>query len=235
MHLSLVLSGHVAETVAGVTEQGSALSVVAKDAGVVHADDFGLGARLARLTLPGGTLQELLDDPSRCSGWTWTHNSSVAKPYLRLVCRSSAGASAFSSEDEDILDLLAALTARPAAPARGAAPAWLREIIAEIRDGWRPGDRVAAVAHGAGVHPVYLARCVRRWYRCTLGEELRRARLRLASAAVADSTHTISEVAHAHGFSDEAHLCRHFQQRVGMTPGRYRRLVRALTYTCGGA
>jgi hypothetical protein len=68
LHMSLVLGGRVAETVGSVTEYAEALSVVVKDAGVVHADDFGTaGAKLARLILPFGTMDTLVDNPSRKS------------------------------------------------------------------------------------------------------------------------------------------------------------------------
>ena len=106
MHMSLVLSGNVAETVGSRTEFAGALSVVTKDAGVVHADDFGAtGARLARLSLPSGTLGALVDDPSRSSGWRWTHHAAVARPFLRLACRARAGESSFDSDDADLVDL----------------------------------------------------------------------------------------------------------------------------------
>jgi AraC family transcriptional regulator len=231
LHLSLVLRGRVAETVGRATEYASALSVVAKDAGVVHANDFGVaGARLARLTLPAGTVGALVDDPARAPGWRWTHDPSVAEPFLRLVRRGRAGAAAFGADDPDLLDLLAAFTARPAASARGRPPAWLAETMAELRETWRPGLMVTDVARRAGVHPVYLARSVRRWYGTGVGEELRRLRLRWAAAATAETEDTVSTVAHARGFADEPHLCRTFRRATGMTPGQYRVLVRALEY-----
>lgn len=237
LHLSLVLSGRVAETVGSVTEYAGALSVVAKDAGVVHADDFGVaGARLARLALPFGTVSALVDDPSRSAGWRWTHDARVANPFLRLVYRAnSSGVRAFDADDPDLLDLLAAFTARPAPATRGRPPAWLEETMLELRASWHPGLSVADVAGRAGVHPVYLARSVRRWFGTGVGEELRRLRIRSAAGAIAETSATVSHVAHAGGFADEPHLCREFRRAVGITPGRYRALVGDLGYTWGGS
>lgn len=206
---------------------------MAKDSGVVHADDFGAaGAKLARLTLPCGTIGALVDEPSRSPGWRWTHDARVAQPFLRLVHRAQAGVSEFHAADPDVLDLLAAFTARPAPPARGRPPAWLEQTMRELRASWHPGIRVADVAGRAGVHPVYLARSVRRWFGLGVGEELRRLRLRSAAAAIAETGGTVSQVAHAGGFADEPHLCREFRRAVGTTPGRYRALVAALPYGC---
>ncbi|MGH7613629.1 MAG: helix-turn-helix transcriptional regulator [Gemmatimonadales bacterium] len=235
LHLSLVLSGRVAETVGSVTEFAGALSVVAKDAGVVHADDFGIaGARLARLTLPGGTIGGLVDEPTRSPGWRWTHDARVARPFLRLVQRASAGVCAFAADDPDVLDLLAEFTARPAAVPRGRPPAWLEQTMRELRTSWHPRLSVADVAARAGVHPVYLARSVRRWFSTGVGEELRRLRLRSAAASITESSGTVSTIAHEGGFADEPHLCREFRRAVGMTPGRYHALVGDLGYTRRG-
>jgi AraC family transcriptional regulator len=140
----------------------------------------------------------------------------------------------FPEDDADLVDLIAALTARRATPVHGTPPAWLSQTMAELRASWNAERTVTSVAQRAGVHPVYLARCVRRWYQTGLGEELRRLRLQAASAAVSEATRTVSDVAHDHGFSDEPHFCRQFAQSIGMTPGRYRRLIRSLDYTWRG-
>jgi AraC family transcriptional regulator len=231
LHLSLVLSGRVSETVGSVTEYAGALSVVAKDAGVVHANDFGTaGAKLARLILPLGTIGALVDKPSRSPGWRWTHDARVANQFLRLVHRAKEGVRSFDADDPDLLDLLAVFTARPAPLARGRPPAWLEQTMQELRAAWHPELTVADVARRAGVHPVYLARSVRRWFGTGVGEEIRRLRLRSAASAIAESCGTVSNVAHAGGFADEAHLCREFRRAIGTTPGRYRSLVRELDY-----
>jgi AraC-like DNA-binding protein len=230
LHLSMILSGHVAETVSGVTEIGSALSVVVKDSGVVHANVFSSGLRLARLALPDGTIGALVDDPSRGAGWQWKHDAAVALPYLRLISRSRGARCTFRSDDDDLVELCAALTARRAQQALGLPPAWLREVMVEIRENWRANLTVSTIAQRAGVHPVYLARCVRRWYNVGLSEELRRLRVRAAFTQLGGASRTVSDVAHSLGYSDEPHLCRDFERHFGMTPGRYRRLVQSLDY-----
>jgi AraC family transcriptional regulator len=235
LHLSIVLSGRIAETVGETTELSNSLSIVAKDPGVRHANDFGCaGARLARLTLPSATLGDLIDDPSRSSGWRWTHDPRVARPFLRLVRRAGGMAVAFPATDPDLIDLLAAFTAVPVTPARGRPPAWLRQVMEEIRDGWHPRLSVGHVARRAGVHPVYLARCVRRWFSTGLGEELRRQRLRAAAARIASTLHTISDVAHAGGYADEPHLNRDFRAATGLTPGRFRAMIIGQDFETGG-
>lgn len=236
LHFSIVLSGRVAETVGGVTEYADALSVVAKDPGVIHANDFGAaGAKLARLSLPSRTIGDLLGSPASSPGWKWTHDPRVARPFLRLVRRSGGLSAMFEACDPDLLDLLAAFTARPVSDGAGQSPMWLRQVMDELREGWSPSLSVTSLARRAGVHPVYLARCVRRWFGTGLAEELRRQRLRHAAARLALSGSTISDVAHAGGYADEPHLNREFRVATGLTPGRFRALTRLQPFRARGA
>jgi AraC family transcriptional regulator len=231
LHFSLVLSGRVSEDVGRSTEYGSPLSVVAKDSGVVHANSFDpLGCRMARISLKGGTMAALLDDMKRGQPWRWTHDARVARPFLRLVRRATLGARTIRSDDGDLIDLLAAFTARRVESNQGAPPVWLSDTVEALRAEWSPGTTVAHIAQRAGVHPVYLARCARRWYGHGIAEEMRRVRIKVASAAIATEGATISSIAHTMGFADEPHLCREFARTTGVAPGRYRQLLRSLRH-----
>lgn len=226
LHLSIVLRGRIAETVGGRTERAGTLSVVAKDPGVVHADAFGPeGATVARLSLAGGGVSCLVDDERRAFAWRWSHDLAVAVPFLRLVRRAAGPWARFAPDDADVVDVLAAITARRASTTRGDPPAWLARVVERIRDGWTPGLRVTDVAHDARVHPVYLARCVRRWYGTGVAELMRQQRLRVAAQRIGAATGTVSTIAHATGFADEAHLCREFKRTLGITPGRFRSVL----------
>lgn len=229
LHFSLILRGGVAETVGGTTEYAGALAVVAKDAGVLHANQWGrTGARIARLSVRGGTLAGLAASPARADGWRWTHDPAVARPFLRLIDRSRRGEAAFELTDVDMLDVVAAFTARREAEPRGIPPVWLREIVNRVLTEWHPQLNGHTIATWAQVHPVYLARCVRRWYGIALGDLLRAQRRRAAVAAVTDSAHRLTSVAYEHGYADEPHLCRDVRDSVGLSPGRLRTLIRSV-------
>jgi AraC family transcriptional regulator len=227
LQISLVLWGDVEERVGNRVERGGSLSVVVKDPGVRHADDFGSrGACMARLALPRTGFAQLVESADRALEWQWSHEPRVAKPFLRLVERAAAGANDFWVDDEDMIDLFAAISARPA-PVAGGPPSWLANVVADLRDGWTPGMTVADLASQARVHPVYLARCIRRWYGVAAGDLLRAARLRHAADALVGGGATVSAVAHATGFADEAHLNRTLRTAIGATPARFSRTARA--------
>ena len=252
LHLSLVLRGRLVETVGARSELAGPLSVVAKDPDVRHADAFGPEpVTMARLSLPAAGVESLLDAPDRAFAWRWTHDPAVARPFLRLLRRAHrlrpAAASARSrslsdsshhsagdhvpptlvaAHEPEIADLLAALTARPQPSTDGEPPMWLRDVVARVRDAWHPALRVRDLARQAQVHPVYLARCMRRWYGHGIAELLRQERLRAAATRLATERGSVSEVAHAMGFSDESHLCHAFAGTLGVTPGGFRTLAR---------
>ena len=227
LQFSLILRGGVSETVGGRMEVGRALSVVSKDSGLFHADRFHPeGAKIARLSMPRSIMNDLVDSGRSVSDWRWTHDPRVARPFLALVGRAKADSlGSFDVADPDVTDLLAAFTARPAARSAGAPPAWLCQVMAELRDTWNAETTVRDIARKAGVHPVYLARCVRRWYGTTLGDELRRLRLAASIAMLTSGRSIVSTIAHRSGYSDEPHFCRSTRELLGLTPRRLRSLV----------
>ncbi len=83
------------------------------------------------------------------------------------------------------------------------------------------------LAREANVHPVYLARAFRRFFRHSVGEYVRILRMREACRRLADSDEPLADVSLATGFFDQSHLTRHFKRQLGTTPARFRRLVRA--------
>jgi AraC family transcriptional regulator len=228
LQISVVLRGTVCERVGDRVECAGPLSVVAKDPDITHADEFGPGgALIAKLALWRSGFADLVDHPARVEPWRWSHDGVVAAPFLRIVARGLDGERQFANDDDDVADLVALISARKAIVTTGDPPGWLRDAVAEMQEGWRPGLAVRDVARSAGVHPVYLARCVRRWYGIAAADVLRRARLSHAARAIADSRQTVSAAAYATGFADESHLCREFSKTTGVTPARFRRLAHA--------
>ena len=105
----------------------------------------------------------------------------------------------------------------------GAAPAWLQRVRERLDE--EDAVRVGAAARDAGVHPVYLARCFRRWYGCSVAGYLQRVRLRRSATLMHRGAYTLGRVAHEAGFADQAHFGHRFREATGLTPGRFRALA----------
>ncbi|GAB1343085.1 helix-turn-helix transcriptional regulator [Gemmatimonas sp.] len=220
LQLSMVLTGAVEETVGGITYTGAPLHIAVKDAGVAHANRWAPGgAQLVRLEAHGQSLAQLTGMPE-APAWRWRFDPPAIRAFLRVA---SGNAESIASTDcSDTADLLAALVARPAPRATGAPPQWLATVVDQLAAEWSPQLETVTLARRAGVHPVYLARCVRRWYGVSVGDLLRRERLRHVVAQLAHSRDRIALVAYACGFADEAHCIRTVRQALGVTPAALR-------------
>jgi AraC family transcriptional regulator len=83
------------------------------------------------------------------------------------------------------------------------------------------------LGHALARHPAQVARAFRRAYGLSVAEYTRALRLEWATAAVASSDDPLSRIALDAGFADQSHFTRSFRRHHGMTPARYRALVRA--------
>lgn len=109
---------------------------------------------------------------------------------------------------------------QPASPA--ATPRWLREARDSLQARLGESPTLRGLAEEAAVHPVYFAATFRRFYGCSVGEYLRRERLRRARRELADPDRSLAEVAADCGFADQSHFTRTFKRFTGLTPGAYR-------------
>ena len=81
---------------------------------------------------------------------------------------------------------------------------------------------LASIASAAGVHPVHLCRAFPRRFGMTLGDYARALRVDHAARSLAATDRPIAEIALDAGFASQAHLTRHFRERMGVTPAAYR-------------
>jgi len=126
---------------------------------------------------------------------------------------------------EGLVLQLIATSGRAAASA--ARVPWLRSARELLHEGVPdvPGS-LTELAAAVGVHPAHLARCFRREYGQTVGEYARALRLEWAAEQLALDGAPLAEIALRAGFADQSHFTRAFQQHAGVTPGRYRALVK---------
>ena len=101
------------------------------------------------------------------------------------------------------------------------APRWLARLLATLEETHADPLTVAQLARELGLHPVHVAREFRRRHGVTVGEYVNQVRVRAACRAMRGTRASLSEVAHATGFSDHAHFCRVFRRAMGCTPSAF--------------
>ena len=216
--VTLVVAGGFRETACGREESATALSVVVKPAGVVHADEIGAeGARTILLEIEDPSLL-----PERLGPWRWLHAGPGVRPLLALAAALRGEARPI---EDTVLELLGEVS-DTARPAPRDPPAWVRRAREALDDADRSAARVRLLAEMLDVHPVSLARAFRRHFGLPVTAYRRRIRLRRAAAQLAGSRGQLTRIAHAAGFADQAHMCREVRAATGCTPGELRAIAR---------
>jgi AraC family transcriptional regulator len=124
------------------------------------------------------------------------------------------------------LELLASAR-RGAAPRQERETAWLHAVREQLDASVPDVPSLQELAAAAGRHPAHLARSFRREYGMTVAGYARTRRLEWATAKIASSDVPLARIALDAGFADQSHFTRAFRRHSGVTPGRYRELVRA--------
>ena len=105
-------------------------------------------------------------------------------------------------------------------------PRWLERTREFLHETFAEKLSLSEVAEIAEVHPVHLVRVFRTFYRCTIGEYVRRLRVEFASRELSGSDLPLATIASNAGFSDQSHLSRTFKQHTGLSPSEFRAAFR---------
>lgn len=105
-------------------------------------------------------------------------------------------------------------------------PGWLIRVRERLHDEWKSVPTLGELAAAVSVCPTHLAHAFRAHYGETVGSYLRKLRLNWAITQLATTRASISTIAVAAGFSDQAHFTRMCKRIVGVTPAAYRAGVR---------
>lgn len=235
-HFILVTSGVYfteARNQSGVCLPGT---LIFNPAGTTHRDCF----RSTRGTFvsisPGVAASRLLDRASPLP--VVVSETGVHSTDHRLIANRIASEferepdlSAFQMEalGMELIGVLACMEDRNSA---GKAPPWLIRAKEMIEGCAEHNLSVESVAVAVGVHPVYLARAYRRYFRCSPGEHQRRCRVLRARSLLTTTGLPLVEVALRCGFSDQSQMTRSFCEIFGVPPARY---IRWLGKTTGTA
>lgn len=143
--------------------------------------------------------------------------------FLALHEASRTGAPRLEREC-GLLALLDDLTLCTRASARPAGDPGVARALDYLRDCWRSPVDLDTLAAEAGTTKFRLLRRFRAEVGVTPHRFLVSVRIAHARRLLAAGT-PISEAAAETGFADQSHLSRHFRDRLGFTPGRYRHLL----------
>ena len=101
-------------------------------------------------------------------------------------------------------------------------PVWmdyLREIIEDRWDEFIPLNDLAVIFN---VHPVTISKYFKKYYKCTLGDYMRKIKVEKAIFFLLNTNKPISEISNICGFTDQSHMIKVFKLYIGFRPNYFR-------------
>jgi AraC-like DNA-binding protein len=115
----------------------------------------------------------------------------------------------------------------PATDSGGLAPGLLRRVLARIECSLDEGTPLAELARMAGLSEGHFSRAFKRSVGLPPHRWVLHRRVAAAARRLADDDASLSDIALSLGFSDQSLFTRQFAALTGVTPGAYRRGLRA--------
>jgi AraC family transcriptional regulator len=103
-------------------------------------------------------------------------------------------------------------------------PRWAGKVFQILRDRWDENLSLQELSDACGAHPITISKHFPKYFSCTLGEYVRRARIEKSLALIKQSDNSLTDIAHHCGFADQSHFTRVFKDLTGLKPGSFRRI-----------
>ncbi|AZB23141.1 AraC family transcriptional regulator [Chryseobacterium bernardetii] len=104
-------------------------------------------------------------------------------------------------------------------------PVWVGVINEILHECFTEKLSLAELSATANIHPIHLSRDFQKYFHCTLGEYLRKLKLN-RSLELLTKPVSLTDIALESGFADQSHFIRCFKENIGITPLKYRNLLR---------
>lgn len=125
------------------------------------------------------------------------------------------------------LEMIAEATRNHAPVEDSKAPLWLKRARDRIHANFAENLTLEKIALEVGHHPVHLSRAFRKFYHLTVGEYIRRLRVRFVCQQLLTTDKPLSQIAEDAGFYDQSHFSRTFKHYTRLAPAEYRKISSA--------
>lgn len=101
-------------------------------------------------------------------------------------------------------------------------PVWVARLKELLREE-QMDISLSSLGQQLGVHPAHLSRAIPKYLHTTLGDYMRRERIKRALENINSPNLSLTQIGAICGFSDQSHFIRTFRMYLGVTPGDYRK------------
>ena len=103
-------------------------------------------------------------------------------------------------------------------------PGWVKVLKEILHDEWDTEPDLHALAHTLGLHPVTLSGQFRQYFPSTLSKYIRKIKVDRSLTMIKSTSLSLTQIAYACGFADQAHFTRTFKEMTGFLPKDFRKI-----------
>ncbi|MCD1116430.1 helix-turn-helix domain-containing protein [Chryseobacterium turcicum] len=105
-------------------------------------------------------------------------------------------------------------------------PSWVKQIDELLHENFHEKLNLTEISQIVNVHPIHLSRDFHKYFHCNLGDYIRKLKINQSLSILTAKEKSLTEVALDCGFSDQSHFIRCFKENIGITPLKYRNLLK---------
>lgn len=107
---------------------------------------------------------------------------------------------------------------------RGQRPVWVHRLKQLLNDQWNTPFDLHDLAMMAGVHPVTISKYFPHYFGMTLSSYLKSIKIEKSILLIKTTSLSLTEIAYACGFADQAHFTRSFKEYTRFLPKDFRKI-----------
>jgi AraC family transcriptional regulator len=104
-------------------------------------------------------------------------------------------------------------------------PHWVSEIKEILYEHYSECLSLTGLSNLLNLHPSHISRYFAKYFKCTLGEYIRKLRVERSLSLISDKKLSLTQIAFECGFSDQSHFIRCFREITGTSPSVFRKLL----------
>ena len=228
-NLVIVKSGTIIESFSGIKHYLSKGDIIIHPRNKIHSDSFRANSSVINIEIDNGWAESkgIFKDTLRVRQYQGNGYLSNTT-YKLLNCFDGKKPVKYLYVESLLVDIFSKIIGSVKAEIKtGNSPGWLEKVVNILHDEDLTIDSIEQIASQVDLHPVYLSRAFKLYTGSTIMEYLINNRLNRACRDLAFSDLSITQIGLQANFYDQAHFIKTFKKCLGITPYKYRKLVRS--------
>ena len=129
-----------------------------------------------------------------------------------------------TSAHQLLLDIFSQLSAQK--PSSEKKPIWVKQIDELLHESFVEKLNLTEISQIVNIHPIHLSRDFHKYFHCNLGDYIRKLKINKSLSILTANEKSLTEIALECGFSDQSHFIRCFKENTGITPLKYKKILK---------